>query len=142
MNQILVPVDGSENAARAARFGASLATRLDLPMVLFHVLPATSAEVTGMSGLSREEIQEKVQAAARRAFDSARAELGNPPGLRLEEATAVGDPATEIHGRATAHPGTHLVMGRRGLSALKSFLLGSVSDEVVRNATVPVTLVN
>lgn len=141
MNQILVPVDGSENAGRAVRHAAALAHRMELPLRLFYVLPATSSEVTGMSGLSREEVQEKVQAAAGRAFEAARTHLGHVPGLRVEEATAIGDPATEILGRASADPGTHLVMGRRGLSRVETLLLGSVSDKVVREAPVPVTLI-
>ncbi|MEQ8485646.1 MAG: universal stress protein [Pseudomonadales bacterium] len=39
-------------------------------------------------------------------------------------------------------PGTLAVMGRRGLSPIKSLLLGSVSDKVVRHATNPVLVVN
>ena len=34
-----------------------------------------------------------------------------------------------------------LVMGRRGLSAVQTMLIGSVSDYCLRNASIPVTVV-
>ena len=48
----------------------------------------------------------------------------------------------EILAYLNKRPGTLAVMGRRGLSPIKSLLLGSVSDKVVQHATNPVLVVN
>ena len=55
INEILVPVDGSENAIRAARFGMQLAGALGARVRLFYVFPAASPllVVIGRRGLSR-----------------------------------------------------------------------------------------
>lgn len=40
------------------------------------------------------------------------------------------------------NPGTHLVMGKRGLSKISRLLLGSVSDKVMRHAPGLITVVS
>jgi nucleotide-binding universal stress UspA family protein len=141
MKEILVPVDGSPNATRAALFGARLAGNLNARLCLFHVLPAASSEVVGLASLTKEEIQNLVESSARRAFDQVREELGAELPTEMVERTALGDPAMEILRYTEEHPESHVVMGRRGLSAMRSLLLGSVSDKVIRHAASPVTVV-
>jgi len=141
MKEVLVPVDGSDNATRAARHGARLAKGLDAHLCLFYVLPAASNEIVGLASLTKEEIEQAVQSSARRAFDRIREDLGEELPAEVMEKTALGDPAMEILRYTEAHPESHVVMGRRGLSAMRSLLLGSVSDKVIRHATSPVTVV-
>jgi nucleotide-binding universal stress UspA family protein len=60
----------------------------------------------------------------------------------IEEILLKGDPAHEIIEYLEANPGTHLVLGRRGHSAVRSLTLGSISEKVIRHATGPVTVVS
>jgi nucleotide-binding universal stress UspA family protein len=53
----------------------------------------------------------------------------------------VGDPAEEILRYVNADPDALVVMGRRGLSPVKTLMLGSVSEKVLRGAGGTVTLV-
>lgn len=141
---ILVPVDGSENAARAARFAITLAGRLEVPVRLLHIFGTSGPEVMGLASLSREEIEAGVARSARRIFDEVRAALEADqalPAVEVTELTRMGDPASEILQLAAAEPGIHVVMGRRGRSPIQSLLLGSVSDKVLRHAAGPVTVV-
>jgi nucleotide-binding universal stress UspA family protein len=141
VKEILVPVDGSDNANRAVRFAASMASSLDVPVRLFYVFPAASVEVIGMAGMSRDDIDQAAQAAAQRAFDKTREALGDDAPKDMEEETSIGDPAEEIVRYAEDDPGVMIVMGRRGLSRMKSLVLGSVSDKVSRHAKSPVTII-
>lgn len=142
INSILVPVDGSENSARAARFGIQLAASLEVPATLLYVFPAASMELVGMAGLSRGDVEEAAQGCGQRALDQVRLALDADMQQRFEPAIAIGDPAQEIIARTEAEPATLVVIGRRGMSPLRTLVLGSVSDKVLRYAAAPVTVVN
>ena len=54
--------------------------------------------------------------------------------------TRFGDPATEIVRFAAEGGFDHIVMGRRGRGGVAKLLLGSVSEKVLKDATIPVTV--
>ena len=65
-----------------------------------------------------------------------------PPALPpATQAVVVGRPPAEIVRYAEGHAADVIVMGTHGYSAVKRFLLGSVADQVVRQATCPVLVV-
>jgi nucleotide-binding universal stress UspA family protein len=139
--QILVPVDGSENSVRAARLGMQLAATMGIGTTLLYVFQAASVELVGMAGMSRADIEKVAQASGQRAFDKIRAALDAEMIDQVEFETAFGDPAEEIINRTERDGSMLVVIGRRGLSRIKSLLLGSVSDKVIRHAGCPVTVV-
>lgn len=141
IREIMVPVDGSENSIRAARFAIELARKMDAGVRLFYVFPAASVEVIGMAGMSRADIDQAAQAAAQRAFDKTREGLDDSQGVTIEQETSMGDPAEEIIRYTEDDPSIMVVLGRRGLSRMQSLLLGSVSDKVSRHAKSPITIV-
>lgn len=141
IREMLVPVDGSENAIRAARFAIEMARKMDAGVRLFYVFPAASVEVIGMAGMSRADIDQAAQAAAQRAFDKTREALGDDQGVTIEQETSMGDPAEEIIRYTEDDHSIMVVLGRRGLSRMQSLLLGSVSDKVSRHAKSPITIV-
>jgi nucleotide-binding universal stress UspA family protein len=142
-NEILVPVDGSEGSHRAARWGAQLAAAVELPLKLAYVVPMTPESVMATSRLSAAEVEELQRSRAREVLDKAKAALaeqtaGSEPG----EVVLTGDAANEILHYMKQHPNTLVVMGRRGLSPIKTLMMGSVSEKVMRHAPGIVTLVN
>ena len=141
INTILVPVDGSENSLRAARFGIQLAAALEAEAKLFYVFPAASVELIGMAGISRQDIEQAAQECAQRTFNQVRLGLDAEMSQRVGEEIAIGAPAEEIIARTDADPASMVVMGRRGLSPMKTLVLGSISDKVLRHAAVPVTVI-
>lgn len=140
-DEIVVPVDGSDGAGRAAAFGARLAAAIRCPIRLVYVFPATSMAIVGFARMSAEEIKRAQSSAAREMFDKARAMIGDTVG-EVDEFVLLGDPANELIGYVAQHPNTLVVMGRRGLSPMQSLLMGSVSEKVARYAQGAVTLVN
>lgn len=138
--QILVPVDGSENAIRAVRYALELASALGARIRLLYVFPVSSVEIIGMAGMSRDDIEHAAQAAAQRVFDKLRDEIGETD-VKLVEETSIGDPAEEIIRCTEDDHDLLVIIGRRGLSRIQSLLLGSVSEKVVRHAHSPVTVI-
>lgn len=138
--EILVPVDGSENALRAVRYALGLAGALGARIRLFYVFPVSSVEIIGMAGMSRDDIEHAAQAAAQRVFDKLHAEIGETD-VKLVDETSIGDPAEEIIRCTEDDHELLVILGRRGLSRIQSLLLGSVSEKVVRHAHSPVTIV-
>jgi nucleotide-binding universal stress UspA family protein len=140
-NLIIVPVDGSEGAGRAAAFAAELARATGSGLQLLHVFSPTSNELMGMVHLPREQIDSYSSELATDAFAKARAAMGQVDDLTVEEKSVWGEPREEIVAAADAADGL-IVMGRRGLGKMQQLILGSVSDAVLRTAHRPVTVVS
>lgn len=140
VKELLVPVDGSENALRAARFAIDMARGISARVRLFYVFPISSVEIIGMAGMSRDDIDQAAQAAAQRVFDKIHAGIGETD-VAVSDETSIGDPAEEIIRCTEDDKDILVVLGRRGLSRIQSLLLGSVSEKVVRHAHCPVTIV-
>jgi nucleotide-binding universal stress UspA family protein len=141
IKEILVPVDGSENSVRAARFAMDLARATKAGVRMAYVFPAASVELVGMAGMSAADIEHAAQTSAQRAFDTINEALEGELVEGIEYETALGDPAEEIIAWTDRDAGMLVVIGRRGLSRMKTLLLGSVSDKVIRHAQCPVTVV-
>ncbi len=140
--EVLVPVDGSESAERAAVFGARLAAALECTLTLTHVVALTPESVMALAKMSREEIQDHQQHIAEPLLEKAQAVLADHD-IRVtdEPLVLIGDPAEEILNYLDKHPKTLVVMGRRGQSAIRRLAMGGVSDKIMRYAEGPVTLV-
>lgn len=141
IREILVPVDGSENSTRAATFAMEMAEMMKIGVRLFYVFPAASVEVIGIAGMSRADIDQAAQAAAQRAFDKTHEGVGSAMISNVEEETSIGDPAEEIIRFTEDDNQVLVVIGRRGLSRMRSLMLGSVSDKVLRHSKSPVTVI-
>ncbi len=140
MQNILVPVDGSDGSIAAARFAARLARDAGASVTLFHSHDSTTADQLGMARMSREEFAQAQERIARGSFDRAR-EAMKGIDVAITEVPTIGPPAIEITAWAAQHRPDLIVMGSRGLSPLKTLLLGSISDHVLRHAPCPVTIV-
>jgi nucleotide-binding universal stress UspA family protein len=120
MYRILVPVDGSNCAARAADFALALARRVsDAELHLVNVREPGSVD----------DPFAPLQLQCRRA------------GVRCEAQVAQGEVATSIVGRCEKLACEQIVMGGRGMTAVDSLVLGSVAMRVVGLAAQPVTVV-
>jgi len=136
MRNILVAVDGSVYSEAAVRVAAELvrqhgAARLTLLNVI-QVLPSD----TGPVEVPGPPAAPEAWAVFAKPQDILR-EAGIEAKLLLRE----GDPAHEIIEAAKAGGYDLVVVGHRGLSPIKAFLLGSVSDRVVSHAPCSVLVV-
>lgn len=140
MRKILLPVDGSANAERAAHYAVSLAADCPQLDVLLVNVQEDAGDFQSGRFLKKEEIEAMALARGGDALQAAREAL-EAGGVRFTPQVLIGPPAETI-ARLARERGCHaILMGTRGLGALASVVMGSVTREVVRLAEVPVTLV-
>lgn len=142
--KILLASDGSEYALRAARAAAELAKAMGSSVTLLHVftMPALQMAVPGSPGVDVDPgalstYMEQVQDAVAKRTGRVLEEAGVPYTTLLE----AGHPAEVIIRIAEDDNYDLIVMGSRGLSEIRSFLLGSVSDKVSHHAHCHVLIV-
>lgn len=148
-HNILVPVDGSDNALRALEFAASLAQAAELQILLLYVAPMGPVEMMqamGYPAAVRHQAEQKAadyeqirQELSEHVFAAARARL--PDGLMVRQMMCSGDPTQVILEQAQKLGNAIIVMGNRGLSNVRELVIGGVSNKVLHHAACPVTLV-
>lgn len=142
IQHILVAIDGSENAKRAARAAADLVKQLGAKLtILVAVRPPASYLIPPFDAVSitASSPDPAHLAAAQQLIDELVAELGH--GVAIPQTTVGPDPADVITLEAARLHADLVVVGARGLGAVERLLLGSVSDRVVRESTVSVLVV-
>jgi len=138
--KILIPVDGSELSLDAVRY----ALRLRNQGLQAEFLLATVQEPDFLKEIflaSDSEIVERAGGAGRWvALEGAQA-LFKEAGVPVELEIGSGSPALTLIEIAKRHGCEAIILSSRGMGALHSGLLGSVSQAVLHASTVPVTLV-
>jgi nucleotide-binding universal stress UspA family protein len=134
--KILVGYDGSPQSEKAVDVALSLATCIDSTVLIFSVArppePATSVELEAMLDDAREHFEEGFKKISERAKSH---------DVEIQTAVAVGHPAEQIIHRAETGHIDLVILGRRGMSLFEKWLLGSVSERVLRYAHCPVMVV-
>jgi nucleotide-binding universal stress UspA family protein len=138
MKRVLVAVDGSEAAVRAARMGADLAGKFGAKVMLVYVVPRLLLP-PDVYGLTVEEVEREQSSHGQDVLRSA-VEALSGTGVDLESRVLSGPPAETL---AEAAAGADLVVvGSRGQGAVKRMLLGSVSDRLVHICPCPILVVH
>lgn len=137
--KVLVPIDGSQNALKAAEHAGHLAAlEKDMQLTLLYVItfePKSSREAS----YTETAIPNEAQAILHAAADTIHAEA---PGISIEEKVIRGFSAADvILDCAELEKFDQIIMGTRGLSNVQRFLLGSVSTRVSQHSPCTVTLV-
>lgn len=136
--KILVAVDGSEQALDAVRHALRLRREgLQASFVL-----ATVQEPTFLYEMilpPDSDVLERVTGAVgSRALEGEQA-LFRSAGVPFEGEIGGGDPASVLIEIAARRGSEGIILGARGMGALRSALLGSVSQAVLHASKVPVT---
>lgn len=137
LQNILVPIDGSQHAFDALEIALLVAEKNQAPITLLHVIPggelpeglkqyARAEHLEPSPWLYEKQVAERIlEAGASYAADTK---------LKISRRTANGDPAKEIL-KAAQNLGCDLiVMGHRGTGDVESLLMGSVAHKVNHKA--------
>lgn len=140
--QILVPLDGSDVAEKALSKAAGLARMCDAKVTLLHVLESGDLHLSAdfpdvYVNLHREQLANSQEYLNRQAL-----KLHKQGVLVQYDVLDGGDIAARLLERAANDDCDLIVMSTHGRSGLERILMGSIAEEVVRHATVPVLLVN
>ncbi|AXG10821.1 universal stress protein [Haloplanus rubicundus] len=137
LDAILVPTDGSDCSEAAAAHAVDLALATDAALHVVHVVDAGVLPMDG-SGAVFDELQR----AGQRALDSVveRAERAGVSTIRASVLS--GTPYRAITDYADAEDVALVVMGTHGRTGFDRYLLGSVTERVVRLTDRPVLTVD
>lgn len=130
---ILLPTDGSEGAEIATTWGIALASEFDGMVHAVYSVDASRfpevvdpGELIGSLEANGKEVIEAVRVAARDA------------GVSVSGSVASGQPTSVILDVLETKDIDLIVMGTHGRTGVGQWFLGSVTENVVRQATVPV----
>lgn len=141
IQQILVPIDFSENSQKALRFAARFAERFQAHLQLVHVIQSVSSVYDlGPHSIISEKLEEELKEhAMQKLTDLARGEI--PASIAVNCSVRSGNAAEEIVESAKEGRADLIIAGTHGRSGLKHMFLGSVAEGTVRYAPCPVLVV-
>jgi nucleotide-binding universal stress UspA family protein len=142
MKKILVPCDFSKQAINAFRFALDCAREADAEVHLVNVLelPVMHDSVL-MPVLSFEEtLLKELKAKSEVEFSAIRKKYTEKTDMVLSD-TLFGSISPTLLRYADQQAIDIVIMGTKGASGVKEFLIGSNAEKIVRNATVPVIAV-
>src|SRR5215216_1377034 len=147
LSRIVVPLDGSEIAARALPVASELARQLGVPVHVMRAVDAATALplAPGVFGAApavdaevADQIWQEAEAEARSTVTAAVSRL-KAEGVDASGAIANGSPFFAIS--EATQPGDLLILTSHGRGGVRRWLLGSVAEKLVREANAPVMLV-
>ena len=144
LERLVLAVDGSEESHKAvtvlqqAPFKAPLRVHVVTVWPQGRALGSTSTQTARRSG--RSEVKEVVKAKGEELLRSVAAELSQGP-YTVQTELLHGDPAFAILDAAVRQEAQMIVVGAKGRTAIKRFLLGSVCQKVLVHALCSVLVV-
>ncbi len=121
ISKLLVAVDGSLQATNALKYALPLALKFKAEVTLLHV---ADVQLASLEPEVVRQIGESILADAASKIE----------GVAVKKQIEYGDPAKMINKVAKQGDYDLIVLGSRGLSSVKRYLLGSVSEDVSRHA--------
>ena len=139
MKKILVPCDFSDSAVQAFKFAIDLARQSDGEILLLNIIELPVMHETALApALSFEEsFLKEMKVAAEKNFDKMKAKWAKG-GPKIQSFVEYGPIHLVIGRMAREKEADLIVMGTKGASGLKEFMIGSNTEKIVRSATVPV----
>jgi nucleotide-binding universal stress UspA family protein len=137
LKNILVAMDGSEIAERVIEVLNELALAQDSKVILCHVFPTPESEIELPADRPHSDSPTFSYFHIEKQLQSYQESLPFKSELEL----VTGDPADEIIRLANIYQADLIVIGSRGLTGMKRIVQGSVSSQVVEEASCSVLVV-
>ena len=140
---IIVPLDGSELAESVIPLAATMANKLDLEVVLFRAYHMPYNAYGGDDGymVNYDELIDSVRDEAKEYLDKQVAEVKKLGVARVSALSKEGIAGDEDHRSRAQDPGGLIAMCSHGRSGVERWVLGSVTENVVRHSDAPVLVV-
>lgn len=136
IRKILVPLDGSKTSFVALKEAIYLARQCGATITGLHIVPIYPQHLGDLIGPIRSRLHED----ARKFLNNAKT-VSAQNGIVFNGKIVYGDAKSEIVEFGKNKKFDLIVIGARGLTAVKEMLLGSVSNAVVHKSKVPVLVV-
>lgn len=139
--KILIATDGSENGAQAISAGMEIARLSQGKVYALYVIDNTCYPAVKSDPRLKTAMEEHFKTFGLEMTASVE-EAAKAAGVDVEFVIREGHPADKILSFAEKQAVDMIVVGSLGKTDSERFLLGSVSEKVVRNAKVPVLVVH
>jgi nucleotide-binding universal stress UspA family protein len=140
--RILIALDGSTMAEKALSTALLLAEQFESELFLFRVvMPLPISYRAGAASAAAIELAERDAVLEAANYLDGLAAGIQEKGFGVRVATRLGNPSKDIIEFAEQNQIDMLVMCTRGQTGLARWLMGSVTDHVVRSSPVPVVVV-
>jgi nucleotide-binding universal stress UspA family protein len=150
--KILLPTDGSENSKRANKHALWIADKSNADIVIMYVIEPHFPELATGLPLSTlptpdERFYEEIRNEGKQIIENFKQELedvqckGICKNTNLKSIITEGKPSNEIVNILDKENIELVVMGASGRHGLDRFVIGSVTERVVRNAKKPVMVI-
>jgi nucleotide-binding universal stress UspA family protein len=138
-NRILVAVDGSQMGEKALKSALLLAKERYSKVGVIHV----KKNVNVTEAMTKETVDEIHEAMKKEGDELLHhvESIADEKDIEIESHLVMGDPAIQIVKMADEGNYQVIVMGSRGLGAIKGLMLGSVSHKVSQLSHCPVLIV-
>lgn len=143
MYKVLIAVDGSPTADSALGMARELFAGKEVAVTVLHVIPQHTVFGRGGAGPAETYNLSEVRAASETLVEKSASTLQEGGmGAGIQTRVAEGDPAEIILSVAEELDTDLIVLGSRGLTAARRFLVGSVSTRVATHAQCAVLVVH
>ena len=139
--KVLMASDGSEESQNAAESAVKLGLTSNAEIVLLCALDISGVTFKGLSVLNEEEMARIKAACVERNLKDIETSLRGMGVSKLSSVVVEDTPAAAISETALNDNADLVVVGRRGIGALRAFFLGSVSLKVLELCERPVLVV-
>ncbi|MFN8062729.1 MAG: universal stress protein [Vicinamibacterales bacterium] len=140
LRHILCPIDFSEYSEHALSHAAALARWYGSRLTLMHVWTISPAPIPSLEPTLVMPALPEQQTRIAEALNEMATPLRDS-GLKVSTAISEGSAVHEVIGLATADAADLIVMGTHGRGGFERFVLGSVTEKVLRKAPCPVLTV-
>jgi nucleotide-binding universal stress UspA family protein len=143
LRYVIVPLDGSEIAESALAGAVAIAKPLNLEIVLFRAYELPATAYYGNEGYlpDYDHLTEEVRNGAQAYLEQQAQKLKSQGVERVSLELLEGAGPDEIIECAHSRPDSLITMCTHGRSGVQRWVLGSVTEKVVRHATGPVLVV-
>ena len=142
-NQVLVAVDSSDNALRAVDHAGFMLAGTDNPVTLFHTMrhlrrfvpQEVLEEAPELEELWKTKAGQEIEPFLKKAREMLLKAGLHESQINTKVVDGSRSAASDILDEARSNGYGTIVMGRRGLSGVKEFFMGSVSSKILQNCT-------
>jgi len=139
IKKILWPTDFSDEAKEALLYAKAFANSFGSEIIALHVVPDFSPALYDTAAVIKGELASRVDFIKKEALKRLKS-LGKDQEIPLKILIKEGTSHKRIVETADEEKVDLIVMGKKGLSVIEKFFIGSVANNVLRSSHVPVLL--
>jgi nucleotide-binding universal stress UspA family protein len=139
-NKIIVPIDGSKVAKKAAKKAIYLSKETGVQLVVVHVIeiPYMPSVFEDTTEIPYMDVLEIMKQQAKKFLEEIET-IAKKQNVTIKQKILEGHPAEEIIKFAKSKD--LIVLGKKGMTALDRIFLGSVTENVAHHAPCPIMIV-